>query len=143
MKSEFRIVRKVVISSLAGTAIIGLAFLALRLMAPTGGGENLGANIAGAYVLIAGVAVAMFAAGAASAVLTSDERPDFRIAVRLSLYAGFLAAIPLFMVCLVLLLQGNGLLLVCLLATLLYLLLSVAGGSITFAALSFLKARKA
>ncbi len=143
MNSQYRIVRKVVVSSLAGTAVIGMAFLVLLLTAPAGGGENLGANLRSASVLVAGLAIAMLAAGAASAVLTADEGPDFWTAVRLSLYAGCLAAIPLFMVCIVLLSRGNGLFVVCLLATLLYVLLSVAGGSITFAALSFYKARKA
>ena len=89
---------------------------------------------------IVGVAVAMFAAGATSALLTFNETVRFMGAVRLSLLTGSVTAVPMFLACAVLLSQSSHLFPVCLLGTLIYVLLSVAGGGITFTVLSIHKA---
>jgi hypothetical protein len=141
-----RIAGKVIVSvAIAGGIGIGLFIGILLLMSflmPAGDHHDVVEGWAAAMFLIIGMLSGIFCSGVVAILLTFDDLKSLKEALVVSFFAGLVAMTIPFLIGAALGTYSAGIFYLCLAVIVFCIMLSVAGGLVTFVILSYLRKRK-
>jgi peptidoglycan/LPS O-acetylase OafA/YrhL len=137
-----KVVESVVISGGIGLVLfVAFLFLASFLMPASGHPDVVDGRVTALFLII-GISLAIFSSGVIAILLTFNDLKSLKEALAVSFFSGLVATIAPLLIGAVLGTHNAGIFYLCLVVVVFCIMLSIAGGLVTFLILSCLKKRR-